>query len=95
MGGADGLVGGETSSGCRRLSTNDKQSPAHRQILTQVLPGGRAPTPTRRRRVGARTRQFKNTNATLAAYYILDGPPVCTTQQRPVRRADSHTPPQR
>jgi hypothetical protein len=93
--GGGGLVGGETFSGCRRLSADDKQSPAHRQIPTQVLPDGRAPTPTRRRRAGARTRQSKNTNVALAAYDVLDGPSVRTTQQPPVQRADSHTPLQR
>jgi hypothetical protein len=47
-----------------------------RQIPTQVLADGQAPTSVRRRRAGARTRQSKNTNATLAACDVLDGPPV-------------------
>jgi hypothetical protein len=37
-----------------------------------------------------RTRQSKNTNATLAACDVLDGPPVRTAQQPPVRWADGH-----
>jgi hypothetical protein len=72
-----------------------RQPPAHRQIPTQVLPDGRALTSARRRRAGASTRQSKNMNAALAACDVLDGPPVRMAQQPPVRRADSHTPPQR
>jgi hypothetical protein len=37
-----------------------------------------------------RTRQSKNTNATHAAYDVLDDPPVHTTQQLPVRWTDGH-----
>jgi hypothetical protein len=37
-----------------------------------------------------RTRQSKNTNAALAACDVLDGPPVRTAQQPPVRWADGH-----
>jgi hypothetical protein len=66
-----------------------------RQIPTQVLADGQAPTSARRRRAGVRTRQSKNTNAALAACDVLDGPPVRTTQQPPVRWADSHALPQR
>jgi hypothetical protein len=57
VGGADGLVGGETSSGNHHLSTDDsghlcasatptnggRPSP-HQQIPTQVLADGEAPT---------------------------------------------------
>jgi hypothetical protein len=57
----------------------------HRQIPTQVLADGQAPTSARRHRAEARTRQSKNTNAALAACDVLDGPPVRTTQQPPVR----------
>jgi hypothetical protein len=67
----------------------------HRQIPTQVLPDGRAPTSERRRHAGARAGQPKNTNAALEACDILGGPPVRKAQQPPVRRVDSHTPPQR
>jgi hypothetical protein len=56
----------------------------HRQIPTQVLMDGQAPTSARRHRAGARTRQPKNTNAALAACDVLDGPPVRTAQQPPV-----------
>jgi hypothetical protein len=44
-----------------------------RQIPTQVLADGQAPTSARRRRAGVRTRQSKNTNAALAACDVLDG----------------------
>jgi hypothetical protein len=37
-----------------------------------------------------RTRQSKNTNAALAACDVLDGPPVRTAQQQPVRWVDGH-----
>jgi hypothetical protein len=37
-----------------------------------------------------RTRQSKNTNATLAACDVLDDPPVRTAQQPPVQRTDGH-----
>jgi hypothetical protein len=37
-----------------------------------------------------RTRQSKNTNAAHAAYDVLDGPPVRTAQQLPVRWMDGH-----
>jgi hypothetical protein len=70
-----------------------RQRPAHRQIPTQVLPNGRAPTSARRRRAGARAGQPKNTNATLATCDVLGGPPVRAAQQPPARQADSHTPP--
>jgi hypothetical protein len=93
VGGTDGLVGGETFSGCHHLSTNGRQPPAHRQIPTQVLPDERAPTSVQRRRAGVRIRQPKNTNVTLAACDVLGGPPVRTAQQRPVRRTDSHVRP--
>jgi hypothetical protein len=66
----------------------------HRQIPTQILTDGKTPTSVRRRRAGVRTRQSKNTNAALAACDVLDGPPVRTTQQPPLWRTDSHTPPQ-
>jgi hypothetical protein len=107
-GGADGLVGGETSSGDHHLSTDDSghlragamptnggRPSLHRQIPTQVLADGQAPNSARRRRAGVSTRQSKNTNATLAACYVLDGPPMRTTQQSPIRWVDSHAPPQR
>jgi hypothetical protein len=68
-----------------------RQPPAHRQIPTQVLPDGRAPTFARRRRAAARAGQPKNTNAALAACDVLGGPPVRAAQQPPIRRADSHT----
>jgi hypothetical protein len=74
---------------------NDGRPSLHRQIPTQVLADGRAPTSARRRRARVRTRQSKNTNAALTACDVLDGPPVRTTQQPPVRWADSHAPPQR
>jgi hypothetical protein len=106
-GGTDGLVGGETFSSCHHLSTDDGghlragatptnggRPSLHRQIPTQVLADGQAPTSARRRRAGVRTRQSKNTNAALAACDVLDGPPVRTAQQPPVRWADSHAPPQ-
>jgi hypothetical protein len=70
-----------------------RQPPGHRQIPTQVLPDGRAPTSARRRRAGARAGQPKNTNAALAACDVLGGLPERAAQQPPVRRADSHTPP--
>jgi hypothetical protein len=89
MGGADGLVGGETSSGYHHLSTDDSghlrasatatnggRPSLHQQIPTQVLPDGPAPTSARRRHAGVRTRQSKTTNAALAAYDVLDDPPV-------------------
>jgi hypothetical protein len=50
----------------------------HRQIPTQVLMDGQAPTSARRHRAGVSTRQSKNTNAALAACDVLDGPPVRT-----------------
>jgi hypothetical protein len=87
--GADGLVGGETFSGCHHLSTDDNgrlradatptnggRPSLHRQIPTQVLVDGQAPNSARRRRAGVRTRQSKNMNAAHAAYGVLDGPPV-------------------
>jgi hypothetical protein len=37
-----------------------------------------------------RTRQSKNTNTALAACDVLDGPPVRTEQQSPVRWTDDH-----
>jgi hypothetical protein len=67
----------------------------HQQIPTQVLADGQAQTSARRHHAGVRTRQSKNTNAALAACDVLDGPPVRTAQQPPVRWADSHAPPQR
>jgi hypothetical protein len=67
----------------------------HRQIPTQFLADGQAPTSAWRRRAGVRTRQSKNTNAALAVCDVLDGPPVRTAQQPPIRWADSHAPPQR
>jgi hypothetical protein len=108
VGGADGLVGGETSYGNHHLSTDDSGHPRagatpmnggrpslHRQIPTQVLADGQAPTSAWRRHAGVRTRQSKNTNAALAACDVLDGPPVRMAQQPPVRWADNHTSPQR
>jgi hypothetical protein len=70
-----------------------RQPPVQRQIPTQVLSDGRAPTSARRRRAGARAGQPKNMNAALAACDVLGGPPVRAARQPPVRRADSHTPP--
>jgi hypothetical protein len=67
----------------------------HRQIPTQVLADGQAPTSARRHHAGVRTRQSTNTNAALAACDVLDGPPVRMAQQPPVWWADSHAPPQR
>jgi S-formylglutathione hydrolase FrmB len=67
-----------------RQRNGDRPS-LHRQIPTQVLVDGQAPTSAWRRRAGVRTRQSKNTNAALAACDVLDGPPVCTAQQPPVR----------
>jgi hypothetical protein len=55
----------------------------HRQIPTQVLPDGLAPTSAQRRHVGVGTGQFENTNTALAACDVLDGPPVRTAQQPP------------
>jgi hypothetical protein len=88
-GGADGLVGGETFSSCHHLGTDDSghlrasttptnggRPSLHRQIPTQVLTDGPAPTSARRRRAGVRTRQSKNTNAALAACDVLDDPLV-------------------
>jgi hypothetical protein len=37
-----------------------------------------------------RTRQSKDTNATRAAYDVLDDPPVRMVQQSPVRWMDGH-----
>jgi hypothetical protein len=37
-----------------------------------------------------RTRQSKDTNAALAAYDVLDDPPVRMAQQSPVRWTDGH-----
>jgi hypothetical protein len=62
----------------------------HRQIPTQVLVDGQAPTSAWRRRAGVRTRQSKNTNAALAACDGLDDPPVRTAQKPPVRWTDGH-----
>jgi hypothetical protein len=56
---------------------------------------GRAPTSAHGHRAKVRTRQPKNTNAALAACDVLGGPPVRTAQQPPIRRTDSHAPPQR
>jgi hypothetical protein len=56
-------------------------------------PGRASPTSARRRRAGARAGQPKNTNAALAARDVLGGPPVRATQQPPLRRTDSRTPP--
>jgi hypothetical protein len=98
VGGADGLVGGETFSSCHHLSiapASAGRPKVHRQIPTQVLQDGRAPTSTRRRRAGVSTRQSKNTNAALAACDVLDGPLVRTAQPPPVRWADSRASPQR
>jgi hypothetical protein len=95
-GGADGLVGGETFSGCHHLSTDDSDhlrasaTPTnggrpglHRQIPTQVLPDGPTPTSVWRRRAGVRTRQSKDTNAARAVYDVLDDPPVRTRNSHP------------
>jgi hypothetical protein len=71
-------------------STNGSRSSLHRQIPTQVLTDGQAPTSARRRRAEVRTRQSKNMNAGHAAYDVLDDPPVRTTQQSPVRWMDDH-----
>jgi hypothetical protein len=76
-GGADGLVGGETSSCCHHLSTDDSghlptntapasdsRSKAHQQVLTPAL--------TTRTRTGP----SQNTSTTLAAYDVLCDLPV-------------------
>ena len=81
-GGADGLVGGETSSGDHYLSTYDSdhlptntapanggRPKAHRQVLTPVLA------------TGTRTGPSQNTSTTLAAYDVLCDPPVQPTAQ--------------
>jgi hypothetical protein len=94
-----------TSSDCHHLSTDDSghlrasatpmngsRPSLHRQIPTQVLVDGPAPASARRRRVGVRTRQSKDTNAARAAYDFLDDPPVRTTQQSPVRWTDEASP---
>jgi hypothetical protein len=96
VGGADDLIGGETSSGDHHLSTDDSghlraaamptnggRPSLHRQIPTQVLADGQAPTSARRRRAGVRTRQSKNMDAALAACDVLDGPPVRRRNSRP------------
>jgi hypothetical protein len=103
VGGANGLVGGETSSGDHHLNTDDSghlcagatptnggRPSLHRQIPIQVLADGQAPTSTRRHHAGVRTRLSKNTNAALAVCDVLDGPPVRTAQQPPVWWADGH-----
>jgi hypothetical protein len=90
-----------TSSGDHHLSTDDSgylrasatpmnggRPSLHRQIPTQVLADGQAPTSAQRRRAGVRTRQSKNTNAAHATYDVLDDPPVRTAQQSPVRWTD-------
>jgi hypothetical protein len=82
-----------TSFGYHDLSTDDSghlpsdTAPAngsrlslHRQIPTQVLADGPVPASARRHRAGVRTRQSKDTNATRAAYDVLDDPPVRTAQ---------------
>jgi hypothetical protein len=91
--GADDLVGDEAFFQLPPPQHRRRHPPAHRQIPTQVLLDGRAPTSARRRRAEARAGQPKNTNAALAARDVLGGPPVRVAQQSPVRRADSHTPP--
>jgi hypothetical protein len=83
-----------TSSGCHHLSTDDSRhlrtdaTPTngsrlslHRQIPTQVLANGTAPTSARRHHAGVRTRQSKNTNAALATYDVLDDPSVQSASQ--------------
>jgi hypothetical protein len=67
----------------RRRSIREWPPSLHRQIPTQVLADGQAPTSARRRRAGARTRQSKNKNAALATCDVLDDPPVRTAQQPP------------
>jgi hypothetical protein len=62
----------------------------HRQIPTQVLTDGQAPTFARRRRARVRTRQSKNTNVAYAAYGVLDDPPVRTAQRSPAQGTDGH-----
>jgi hypothetical protein len=69
------------------MPTNGGRPSLHQQIPTHVLADGQAPTSARRRRAGVRTRQSKNTNAALTACDVLDGPPVHTAQQPPVRWA--------
>jgi hypothetical protein len=77
-GGADGLIGGETFSGCHHLGTDDSghlptntapasggRPKAHRQVLTPVLA-------TR-----TRTGPSQNTSTALAAYDVL-----CSRQRR-------------
>jgi hypothetical protein len=81
-GGADGLIGGETSSGCHHLSIEDSghlptntapasgsHPKARRQILTPALA-------TR-----TRTGPSQNTSTTLAAYDVLT--PRCSRRSSP------------
>jgi hypothetical protein len=76
-GGIDGVVGGETLSGCHHLSTDDSghlptnttptsggRPKAHRQVLTPVLA------------TKTRTGPSQNMSTTLAAYDVLCDPPV-------------------
>jgi hypothetical protein len=76
-GGTDGVIGGETFSGCHHLSTDDGghlptntapasvgRPKAHRQVLTPVL--------TARTRMGP----SQNTSTALAAYDVLCDPSV-------------------
>jgi hypothetical protein len=91
------------SSGCHHLSTDDSghlrasatptnggRPSLHRQIPTQALVDGPAPSSAQRHHARVRTRQSKNTNAARAACDILDDPPVRTTRQSPVRWTNSH-----
>jgi hypothetical protein len=85
-GGTDGVVGGETFSGCHHLSTDDSghlptntapasggRPKAHQQVLTPVL--------ATRTRMGP----SQNTSTALAAYDVLCDPPV---QPATVARTD-------
>jgi hypothetical protein len=60
-----------------------RQPPAHRQIPTQILPDGRAPTSTRKHCAEPRAGQPKNTNAALAARDVLGGPRCARRNSRP------------
>jgi hypothetical protein len=104
-GGADGLVGGETFSGCHHLSTDDGshlptntasasggRPKVHRQVLTPVLA------------MRTRTGLSQNTSTALAAYDMLcsrrrredlDVAGPHTAQPTPVWQTGSHAPPQR
>jgi hypothetical protein len=91
--GGGNLIGDEDFSNRHHLSTDGGSRLSTSRSPLKSSRTGEAPTPARRHRAGARAGQPKNTNAALAARDILGGPPVCTAQQPPVRRADNRTPP--